>query len=150
PCLAPLPFRDLEYALLGEIDELLDGAAFGIVRARGDVAADLYQLSQQRAVADDPRVGTNIGRARRVLDELCEVAETARSLELPLPAELLADRHGVRRLVQVDELGDRAEDQAVIGAVEMLRGDDVRDLIPRALVEQQAAEQRLLGLDRVR
>ena len=38
----------------------------------------------------------------------------------------------------------------MIGAVEILDAEHVRDLIPRALVEHEPAEQRLLGFDRMR
>jgi predicted aspartyl protease len=43
-----------------------------------------------------------------------------------------------------------AEDAAVVVAVEIRLGDLVGDAVPGAVVEQQAAEQRLLGLDRMR
>jgi hypothetical protein len=44
-------------------------------------------------------------------------------------------------------LPDGREDQPMVGAVQILGGHDVRDLIPGALIEHQAAEQRLLGFD---
>jgi hypothetical protein len=63
---------------------------------------------------------------------------------------MLADRDGVGRLIALDERRHGAEDQAVVGAIEVFGRDDVGDLVPRALIEHQAAEQRLLGFDRVR
>ena len=54
---------------------------------------------------------------------------------------MLADGDGIGRLVALDERGDGAEDQAMVGAVQVVGGDDVGDLVPRALVEHQAAEQ---------
>jgi hypothetical protein len=43
-----------------------------------------------------------------------------------------------------------AEDAAVVVAVEVLRGDQVGDLVEGVVIEQQAAQQRLLRLDRMR
>src|SRR5262245_18334986 len=43
-----------------------------------------------------------------------------------------------------------APDAAVIVAVEVLRRDQVGDAVERLVVDQQRAEQRLLGLDRMR
>ena len=63
---------------------------------------------------------------------------------------MLGDGDRVGRLIAADELRDRAEDQPMVGPVEVLAVDDVRDLVPGALVQHQPAEQRLLGLDRVR
>ncbi len=77
-------------------------------------------------------------------------AHAAGGLELSGALQVLGDGDRVRRLVALDELRDRAEDQPMIGAVEVLDVDDVRDLVPGALVQHQPAEQRLLGLDRVR
>jgi hypothetical protein len=69
---------------------------------------------------------------------------------LPQALQVLADGHGVWRLVALDERGDSREYQAVVGAIEIVCSDDVGNLIPSALIEHEAAEQRLLGLDRVR
>src|SRR5690606_3526977 len=85
------PIRDLEHALLGEVDELLHRAAFRIVGARRDVAADLDELPQHRMLADDLRVRANIRRARRLLDQAREIVEAAGGLQLALPRENLAD-----------------------------------------------------------
>ncbi len=53
-------------------------------------------------------------------------------------------------LALAGERGDRVEDQAVIGPVEIRRAHHVRDLVPGAGVEQQATEHGLLGFDRMR
>ncbi len=77
-------------------------------------------------------------------------AKTAGGLELTEPLQVLADGDGVGRLVALDEVRDGQEDQPVVGAIQILGGDDVRNLIPRSLIEHEPAEQRLLGLYRVR
>jgi hypothetical protein len=63
---------------------------------------------------------------------------------------VLADGDGVGRLVALDERSDGGEDQAMVGAIEIVTADYVGNLIPGALVEHEAAEHRLLGFDRVR
>ena len=44
--------------------------------------SDLDELPKHRVIADDARVGTDVGRARRVLDEACEIRKAAGRLEL--------------------------------------------------------------------
>ena len=66
------------------------------------------------------RVGADVRRARRVLDEPREIRQPAGRLELPEALQVLADGDGIGRLVALDERRDRAEDQPVIGAVEIL------------------------------
>ena len=132
---------DLEYALLGAIDDLGCRPPFRRVSARRDVAADLDELAQHRVVAHDAPVGANVGRARRVLDEAREIRQPAGRFELPEALQVLADGDGVGRLVALDERGDRSEDQPMVGAIEILGGDDVGDLVPGALIQHQPAEQ---------
>ena len=105
---AALPaLGDLEYALLGAIDDLGCRPPFRRVSAGRDVAADLDELAQHRVVADDAPVGANVGRARRVLDEAREIRQPAGRLELPEALQVLADGDGIGRLVALDERGDR-------------------------------------------
>ncbi len=141
---------DLEHALLGEIDDLVDREPFARVRARGDVAADLDEPPEHRTLANDARVGADVRGARRVLDEASEIREPAGRFELTVALELLAYRDRIGRLIALDEIRDRAEDQPVVGAVEVFDAQNVCDLVPRALVEHEPAQQRLLGLDRMR
>ena len=137
--------RDLEHSLLREIDDLLDRESLRRVRARRDVAADLDQPPQQRSLAHDPRVRADVRGARRVLDEARKVRQPARRLELTGSLQMLADGDRVGRLITLDELRDRSEDQPVIRAVQIVDAHDVRDLVPRALIEHEPAEQGLLG-----
>ena len=97
---AALPaIGDLEDALLREVHDLGDRQSFRSVRARRDVAADLDELPQHRAVAHDVRVGANVRSARHVLDEPSEIRKTARSLELTQALQMLADGDCVGRLI---------------------------------------------------
>src|SRR5690348_15440461 len=58
---------------------------------------------------------------------------------------MLADGDGIGRLIALDETRRGVEDEAVVGAVEIVRRDHVCNLIPRPLIEHETAEQRLLG-----
>ena len=53
-------------------------------------------------------------------------------------------------LAALDQNGGGFKDQPVIVAVEIFRRDAIRDLIPGGGIQHQAAEDRLLGLDRMR
>ena len=75
---------DLEHAPLGFVDELARIAAFGIVGARGDLAADADQATQRRALAHGIGVGAHVGGARRVAHQAGEVDESAGFLGDPL------------------------------------------------------------------
>ena len=59
------------------------------------------------------------------------------------------DGDDVSRLGAVDELDDVLEDDAVIVAVKVFSADEVGDTVPGCVVQQQAAQHRLLGLDGV-
>ncbi len=69
--------------------------------------------------------------------------------QLAAALQALGDRQCVGRLAVLDQPADVLEDGAVVGAVEIALGDDVRDPVPRGVVEQQPAEHGLLGLDRL-
>ncbi len=114
---APAAFRDLEHPLLGEIDDLFDRETLRRMRARRDVAPDLDEPAQHRALAHDPRIRADVRCTRRVLDEPSEIRDAAASLELSGTLQVLGDGDRVGRLIAADELRDRAEDQPMIGAV---------------------------------
>ena len=50
----------------------------------------------------------------------------------------------------LDELPDVLEDEPVIGPVEIVLAEQVGDLVPRGVVEEQPAQHGLLGLERLR
>ena len=79
-----------------------------------------------------------------------EVGQAAGAVLVLARLDRLGDRDHVGRLALLDQLGDVAEDAAVVVAVEILGRDQVGDLVEGLVVEQQAAQQRLLGLDRMR
>ena len=141
---------DLEHQPLGLVDQVLGRAPFARIGAGGDLAADPDQVPEQRPLADDVRVGADVGGGGRLAREARQVGEPAGVFGLALRGEVLGQRDRVGRFAAPGQFGDRREDLLVVAAVEVLRGQAVGDRVPGAVVEQQAAQHGLLGLDRVR
>jgi len=64
--------------------------------------------------------------------------------------EPFRDRDYVEGFVVVGQSLHGAVDRAVIAPIEVIRGDALCDMHERIVVEHQAAEHSLLGLDRMR
>ena len=71
-------------------------------------------------------------------------------VELAVALEVFRHGHDIAGTRFGDERTDRLEDQAMVVAVEIIGGNTVTDLVPGGGVEQQAAQDGLLGLDRMR
>jgi hypothetical protein len=125
-------------------------AAGGIQGTGGDLVAHRHQLAQDRPLAHDLGIALDVGRRRRVVGDLPEVGHAAGLLGLRGLFQGLEHRHHVGRATGLDQARDVAEDAAVVVTVEIRLGNLVGDAIPGAVVEHQAAEQRLFGLDRMR
>ncbi len=78
------------------------------------------------------------------------MSEAARFAEASLALQVLRNGNRVGRLAGGRQSRNRLEDQLVVGTVEVLTAQDVRDLAPGGGIEQQPAEHRLLRLQRVR
>ena len=141
---------DLEHPLLGLVEQLLGVATGGVEGAGGDIVADGDQLSEHGPLVDDFGIAANIGRRRRGVGDFAQIGHAARLLDLVALFDGLVDRHHVGRLAHRDQFADVGEDAPVVVAVEIALGDDIGDAVPGRVVEQQAADQRLLGLDRMR
>ena len=146
----PALLGDVEDAALGLVDEFGGRLAFVLVRAARDFAADADQLPQQRALANDVGIGTDVFGRGRVARQAREVGKAAGLVGEPRACEALGERDGVARLAFLRKVEDRLEDQLVITPVEILGAQPVGDGVPRAVVEQQAAEHGLFGFERVR
>ena len=108
------------------------------------------ELAQDRALAHDLGVAAHVGRARHALRQRVQVGQAAAVLGLAEALQLLEDGDHVGRLAGVDQRADGGVDQPVLVAVEVAVGQQVAGAVPGAVVEQQAAEHALFGLDRVR
>src|SRR5205814_592033 len=84
---------------LGIVDQGLD-VLFGLERFRDELSRRLNELTERPHVADDLRVGDEVGGDRRLLDQERERGGPPDELELLRAAELLAER--VDGLVQAD------------------------------------------------
>ena len=79
--------------------------------------------------------------------KLQDIARSADEFGQSVGVEPFADRHRVARHVLFGEFRQRAIDQPVIFAVEIVFADLVGDALPRAFVEHQSAEHGLFGVD---
>ena len=141
---------DLEDAALGVVQKLVRRLPLRPVRRLRDLVAGPDQLAKHRALADDLRVRDDVRGAGGVPGELGEVGEAAHGFELAIPVEPLRHGDGIARPPFVAQARDRVEHGTMVVAVEVLAGQDVGDPIPRAVVDENAAQDRLFGLDRVR
>ena len=141
---------DLEDLGFGLVEQRLGVLARGAQRARGDLVTDRHQLAQDRTLADDLRVTPDVGRRRRVVGELGDVGEAAGLLRLAVLLQRLEHGDGIRRPPLVDQLGDVAIDATVVVAIKVRLVHQVGDALPGLVVEQDATDQRLLGLQRMR
>ena len=144
------PFRDLQDSALGVVQQLARGTSLGAECRLRDLRAGPDEIAKHRALADDLRVRDDVRGVGGVLGEVREIGEPSRRVEQPVPVEPL--RHGdrVARTPFVAQTRHRVEHSAMVAPVEVRRGDHVRDSIPGAVVDQDAAQYRLLGVDRVR
>ena len=142
--------RDLENLRLGLVEQLPDLLARGTESAVGDLRPHGDELAHHRALADDLRVAADVVRRGRVLRERAEIGEAARPVLVLARLDRFGDRDDVGRPAVLDQPRDVAVDAPMVVAVEVVEREDVADLVPRAVVEQQTAEHRLLGLDRMR
>ena len=141
---------DAKDLALGVVEDLRHRPALRIEGAGRDLVARGDELPQHRSLANDLGVAADVGRARHALRQRIEVHQAADVFGLAEPLQLLEDGDDVGRLGRVDQRRDRGVDQPVLVAIEVALAEQVADPVPGAVVEQQAADDALLGLDRVR
>ena len=101
------------------------------------------------ALANDLGVEADVGRAGCAAGETLHVGDAAHALQLSRQLQALGDSEYVGRFVLFDQPRDGAIDLAMIVAIEILVGHHVADAFPGLVVQQQSAQHRLLGLDRM-
>ena len=79
-----------------------------------------------------------------------QVTNAANALQLAAQLQRFRHREDIGRFIVFDQLGNMPIDAAMIVAVKIFIADDIADTIPRLVIQQQAAEYRLLRLDRMR
>ena len=144
------PFRNLEDAPFRFVEQFESSAPLRAKRRFRDFGAGPDQLPKYRTLADNFRVGDDVCGTGGVFGELREIGESSRGLELTVALEPLRHGDGVARPPFVAKARDRIEHDPMVVAVEMRRGEDTGDSVPGSVVDEDAAENRLLGFDRVR
>ena len=94
----------------------------------------------------DLGIGANVGCGGGIAGERAQVGEAAYIGELAMTFEVFGDGDGIRRLLIGRQSPDGIEDGAVIGAIEILRLDHVRDVEPGGGIKQQTAQHSLFRL----
>ena len=143
-------FSDLKHLGLGLVDQVLGFAPLRIKRGISDFAACLRQLAHDGAFAHDLGVAADIGRARRIHRQRAQIRLAACLVEFRAAFKALGYGQHVGRAVIFDQQHDVLKNQPVISAIKICFADDVGNLVPRRVFEQQATQYRLLGLDRLR
>ena len=128
---------DLEDTRLRLVQQLARLAPLGRIGRIRDRRADLRELAHDRALANDLGIAANVRGRRRAGGKLVQVRKAAHVGDLARVLERLGDRQHVGGLVVLDELGDDAPEQAMVGAIEVRFRDDVADAIPRGIGKQQ-------------
>ena len=118
------------------------GAVRNII-GRGD------QRAQDGLFAHNPGIGENIGRTRRGICQHADVRQPAGLFRHPLFFQPLGCGNHIDRVTVREQFLNRVEDQLVILAIEITLPDLAGDVIPFAVIQQQAAEQRLLRFKRL-
>ena len=133
----PLGFLDLlarariDRRVIGDVDHVL---------------ADLDQLAADREIVDGAAVVEGVDDRRRLGGEPGEILRHGDAAEIVL-AEKGLQRDRRRDLAGADQRAGDLVDAAVDFLDEMLRLEEVGDAVEGVVVDQDRAEQRLLGLD---
>ena len=141
---------DVQHLRFGFVEHVACAATERVVRGVRDLPGGRSELAQDRALAHDRRVVPDIGGGRHVLHERPQIRQPADIIELLHRRERFRDRHDVRRLAVAEQPDDVRIDQPVRLAVEIGLAERIADAVGSFVVEQQAAQHRLLRLDRVR
>ncbi len=146
--LLPVVVGDLEHRALGLLDELARGGA-ALGDGRLDLVRRVQHPAQQRVLADDPRVLAHVAGRGNAGGQL---VDRAGRLGVAVGLEALRDGQDVDRLALAVQAEHRRVDHGVALAVEVLGLEPLLDdeRVHRALRQQDRAEDRGLGLQRVR
>ncbi len=140
---------------LGQGEELLLGLLDLVARRDvrialggegGDVAADADQVAPQRQVIDGAGVVGGVGRGRRAVHQVGQVADAAQLFEADIAGELLGQQDRLGQLALADIGLDRGEQPLVEGLEEVTGLQIVADPLEGGVVVEQGAQQRLFGL----
>ncbi len=135
--------------LFGALD-LIAGAAVGGGGPDGDLAADADQVAAQGQVVDQPAIFGGVGPWRGAVHQIGQIAQPAQLIEGGVLAEPLHHHDRLGQLALLDVLFDGREQPGVERLIEVARLQLVAQPLEHAVVEQQRAQQGLLGFQIVR
>lgn len=118
--------------------------------AGSDLIAYRHQFAKNCTFTDDFAIAAYVCGRWRTVGDFSQIGEAAHVFGFAILFEGLIHRNHVGRLAHFDQLGDLPEDTAMVIPVEVHLIDDVPHPLPDRVVDQQAANQRLLRLDGVR
>ena len=140
---------DREELRLGTVDDLADVTLFFVADA-GDLAGGADEVPQYALALHDAGVLDSVEGRGREVDEARQVGRATDLVEMTLPFEDLAHGDDVDRLATLVELQHRCVDRAVVLAIEVLGLQQLGYLDDRVLVDEQRAQDGLLGFDGLR
>ena len=108
------------------------------------------ELAQNRAVAHDFGIATNIGSRRRTVHQTVEIGQPADFARFVFGFELSVDRNDVRGAPFGTHLLDLFIDHTVFATIEIVGRKNVGHLIERVVVKHQTAQDTLLAFYRLR
>ncbi len=124
--------RHVDRRVIGDVDHVL---------------ADGDQRAPRREVVDRPAIVGRVDDRHGLGREAGEIVRDRHVADLPVGRQEGLHRDGIGRFAHADKLAGDLEDLAVQGLVEMRRLQEIRDAVESVVIDQDRAEQRLLGLD---
>ena len=137
---------DLQQLRLGGVEDIEGGLA--LVGGAGDGRrADAHELAQQALVLDDADVLFDDRAARQTLGERGQIGHAADGLDLFVAGQLVGQRDDVDGALGVDQLAHAQEDAAMRVEREVVGFEVFGGLGVGRVVQQDGAEDGLLGVD---
>ena len=136
------PFRLLDLLARARVD-------WRVIGDVDDVLADRNELASHREVVDAAAIVVSVDDRRRFAGEAGEILRHRHAAEIVVAEERL-ERDRRRQLARPDQRSGDLEDAAMDLLDEMLAPEEVGNAVERVIVDEDRAEQRLLGLEIVR
>src|SRR5438105_8631963 len=136
--------RDLEDAMLRVVEHFAGGAV-PFVDILNDPGRRLDEATQDRLVADDPRVIVDVGSGRDDVGQPRDVFHAAGAVQIAPARQLVAQRHGIDDVAPLGQGHHRAKQQTMSFPVEHRVVQDFSGSERGVLVEHHGAEEGLLG-----
>jgi hypothetical protein len=143
------PLGNREDRALGFVEEHFR-FQFRFVRLGQDLVGRVDQAAERRLLLDDPRVVLDVGRSRYAVGQRRDVGRPPDLVQLPGPRQFFLQRDEVDGMTAFAERHHLVEDAAVRITEEVLGVDQLGGVVERVVVDQDRAEDRLLGIEIVR